>query len=71
MTIKPCKNCLFDLCGTLVDIHTDEDAPPSGAASAVSRGAARGYIKSQIWKMPSENRKEQSPWSPFPAWFPG
>ena len=27
MTIKPCKNCLFDLCGTLVDIHTDEDAP--------------------------------------------
>lgn len=27
MTIKPCKNCLFDLCGTLVDIHANEEAP--------------------------------------------
>lgn len=45
MTIKPCKNCLFDPCGTLVDIHTDEDAPPSGAASAVSRGRCQGLHK--------------------------
>ena len=34
MHTLPYQNYIFDLYGTLVDIHTDEDQPPAWAALA-------------------------------------
>lgn len=45
MTIKPCKNCLFDLCGTLVDIHANEEAPSFRRSVSRLPGRCQGLHK--------------------------